>query len=135
METPIKRKPGRPKKIIVADPMLAPAPLPETIVESEPMRHPMIPDPQPSELLPIVDPVLSVADLMAAMSIIGEILMKRHTWASVGLELQGSGFHINVGYKTDDGQMHRMTSRKITDSITMKGLQMVMQEVKAGCGI
>ena len=87
------------------------------------------------EALPDEAKPLTMADVMLELSVIGEVLAKRHKLSKVALELQNSGFHFTAFYKSEDEQEHRYISRKITDSLTPKGLAMVISEVKAGVGI
>jgi len=87
------------------------------------------------EALPDEAKPLTMADVMLELSVIGEVLSKRHKLSKVALELQNSGFHFTAFYKSEDEQEHRYISRKITDSLTPKGLAMVIGEVKAGVGI
>jgi len=136
-EPTIKRGPGRPpKNPVITDEMHA------ELAKTVPPAMPDIAETLPALLETNSSKVetpeaITLPSLMSELSIIGDILSKRHKNAMVGLRYSPSstGFYIFSEYSTAEGKLNRYTSRKITDSLTPKGLAMVIEEVKSGVGI
>lgn len=79
--------------------------------------------------------IIALPTLMLELSVIGEILSKRHKFATVSLSCSSNAFHFVCSWTAADKQQHRYISRKISDSLTPKGLALVIGEVKSGVGI
>jgi hypothetical protein len=87
-----------------------------------------------SKGLEVVPPV-TMADLMMELSIIGEVFAKRKLFAVVSLRHQNGHFNLTCSWKDDTGESRAFVGRKISDSLTPKGLTLVVGELKLAVGI
>jgi len=109
-------------------PTLVETPLPATPLADVP-NYPAAPPVNPTE------PVVTMADLMMELSIIGEVFAKRKLFAVVSLRHQNGHFNLTCSWKDDTGESRAFVGRKISDSLTPKGLALVVGELKLAVGI
>jgi hypothetical protein len=81
------------------------------------------------------EPVVTMADLMLELEVVGEIFKKRRIYSVLSLKLESGRFTLTCSYKPEDQEMQRYISRFISGSLTPKGLAMVIAELKAGVGL
>jgi len=127
-------------KFMLKKPTLVETPLPPTLVETPPMTFPeplakkeiisQSPPPEPPE-----QPPVTMADLMMELSIIGEVFAKRKLFAVTSLRHQNGHFNLTCSWKDDAGEQRAFVGRKISDSLTPKGLALVVGELKLAVGI
>jgi hypothetical protein len=82
-----------------------------------------------------IAPPVTMADLMMELSIIGEVFAKRKLFAVVSLRHQNGHFNLTCSWKDDTGESRAFVGRKISDSLTPKGLALVVGELKLAVGI
>ncbi len=132
-------------------PTLVETPLPKTMVEAPLKSETTIDDvaafaatvgkvsetnqePTPTTR-PGFEPVITLADLMMELSIVGEVFAKRKLFAVLSLRHQNGHFNLTASWKTAEGESRAFVGRKIGDTLTPKGLALVIGELKESCGI
>ena len=138
------------KKPTLVETPLAPEPVKETVVQAaekqltETMKYVNSPQPlsgmalvesEADKFIAAVKETVTMADLMMELSIIGEVFAKRKLFAVVSLRHQNGHFNLTCSWKDDAGEQRAFVGRKISDSLTPKGLALVVGELKLAVGI